>query len=286
MKKFKIILSFICLSLILSGAQCTETNENIGANGENINTENGNIETMNKPVEISPEVALKQSSYEVINIYPHDNKAFTQGLIYYNGFLYEGTGLNGESSLRKVELETGKVLQKYDLAQEYFGEGITIWNNKIIQLTWQSQKGFIYDLETFEKLGEFSYPTEGWGLTHDDQYLIMSDGSDRLYFLDPETFKEVKQVRVHYNNRSIIRINELEYINGEIFANVWLTDKIIRINPDTGEVNGFYDLQNLTANEPNLRDNVLNGIAYNPETNHLFVTGKLWSNLYEIKLNY
>lgn len=285
MKKVKIILSCFCLSLILSAAQCSNTEEIVTPNPQNTNTENTNTETMDKPVETPSEIVNQQSDYDIINTYNHDNNAFTQGLIYHNGFLYEGTGLNGESSLRKVNLETGEVLQKYELPEEYFGEGITIWNNKIIQITWQSKKGFIYDLETFEKLGEFSYNTEGWGITHDTQYLIMSDGSDILYFLDPETFTEVKRIQVNYNNRSIKRINELEYINGEIFANVWLTDKIIRINPETGEVNGFLDLQELTENEPDLRDNVLNGIAYNSETNHLFITGKLWSNLYEIKLN-
>lgn len=282
MKKAKIILSFLSLSLILSAAQCSETEDYITTEPQPSPTEN-TTEIMKKP----QEVVLKSSSYDIINTYPHDQNAFTQGLIYHNGFLYEGTGLNGESSLRKVNLQTGEVLQKYELAEEYFGEGITIWNDKIIQLTWQSKKGFIYNLETFEKLGEFSYNTEGWGLTHDDKYLIMSDGSDKLFFLDPETFTEVKRIRVHYQNRYIKRLNELEYINGEIFANVWFTDQIIRINPETGEVTGYLDLQELTANEPNLshNNNVLNGIAYNPQTNHLFVTGKLWSNLYEIKLN-
>ena len=273
MKKVKKILYFIFISLILSAAQCNEKEEIVLSKPE----ENNNIDN-------TQEVVMKRSSYEIINTYNHDNKAFTQGLIYYQNFLYEGTGLYGESSLRKVNIETGEVLQIYEIPEQYFGEGITIWEDKIIQLTWQSQKGFIYDLETFEKIGEFNYPTQGWGLTHNDEYLIMSDGSDRLYFLDPQSFTKVKEIRVFYNNLYLTRLNELEYINGEIFANVWLTDQIVRINPETGEVIGFLDFSELKANEPNLSDNVLNGIAYNSQTNHLFITGKLWSKLYEIKL--
>lgn len=280
MKKSFFILTCLCFSIILGASQCSNQEQSAI-----LNPQNTNQETMNQTPPNPSEIINKETDYQIINTYPHDPQAFTQGLIYDNNFLYEGTGLNGQSSVRKVNLETGEILQKYSLPEEYFGEGITIFNNKIIQLTWRSQKGFIYNLETFEKIGEFSYPTEGWGITHDNQYLIMSDGSENLYFLDPETFTEVKTIKVNYQNRYIRRINELEYINGEIFANVWLTDKIIRINPETGEVKGFLDFKQLVDREPDLSDNVLNGIAYNPENNHLYITGKLWSNLYEIKLN-
>lgn len=217
--------------------------------------------------------------------YPHDQQAFTQGLVYHQGFLYEGTGLRGRSSLRKVELETGKVLQIHQLPARYFGEGIVIWQDKIIQLTWTSQVGFVYDRETFEQIGEFNYPTEGWGITHDGEKLIMSDGTNTLYFLDPETFAEIGQVKVKYGNQPVNRLNELEYINGEVFANVWMTDWIVRIDPNTGQVVGAIDLTGLYYPDAQFKGNdVLNGIAYDPEGDRLFVTGKLWPNLYEIEL--
>ncbi len=243
-------------------------------------------------VELPNETADNQSpkipvqGYKIINTYPHDPKAFTQGLVYHQGFLYEGTGLEGQSSLRKVELETGKVLQIHRLAAQYFGEGIVIWQDKIIQLTWTSQVGFVYDLETFEQIGEFNYPTEGWGITHDGEKLIMSDGTDTLYFLDPETFEEIGQVKVKYGNQPVNRLNELEYINGEVFANVWMTDWIVRIDPKTGQIVGVIDLSGLhhASGQKMQGNDVLNGIAYDPEGERLFVTGKLWPNLYEIEL--
>jgi glutamine cyclotransferase len=224
-------------------------------------------------------------TYEVINTYPHDPNAFTQGLVYEDGVLYEGTGLKGRSSLRKVELETGEVLQRLDLAAQYFGEGITIWEDKIIQLTWQSHIGFVYDKESFELLREFSYPTEGWGITHDGTRLIMSDGTATLHFLDPETFVETGSVQVFDSNGPVVRLNELEYINGEVYANIWQTDRIARIDPDTGKVTGWIDLTGLLSVE-DLRQSVdvLNGIAYDAEHDRLFVTGKLWHKLFEIEL--
>ena len=236
--------------------------------------------------EIPPNSQVKSCSYQIVKTYPHDDNAFTQGLVYFDGDLYEGTGLNGHSSLRRVELETGKVLQKIDLESKYFGEGITLFEDKLIQLTWKSQIGFVYDRESFEKLQEFTYPTEGWGLTHDGQNLIMSDGSNNLFFLDPETFEEVKRISVSERNEPVEKLNELEYIKGEIYANVWMSDRIARISTTTGQILGWIDLSGLL--HPALaanRDAVLNGIAYDPENDRVFVTGKLWSNLFEIEID-
>jgi glutamine cyclotransferase len=223
--------------------------------------------------------------YTIANTYPHDEDAFTQGLVYEDGILYEGTGLNGGSSIRKVELETGKVIQIYNLSYEYFGEGITIFGDRLIQLTWQAGKGFVYDKHSFELIREFSYSTEGWGITHDGEYLIMSDGTATLHFLDPVTFEETSQVDVYDKLGPVTRINELEFINGEIYANIWLTDRIARISPITGQVTGWIELGGLLpADEQEDPDAVLNGIAYDAKNDRLFVTGKLWPNLYEIEL--
>ncbi len=223
-------------------------------------------------------------SYHVVNTYPHDSQAFTQGLFYNQGFLYEGTGLYGESSLRKVELTTGKVLQKVLLAQRYFGEGIALWQNRIVQLTWKSQVGFVYNQETFNQEREFTYPTEGWGITNDGDRLIMSDGTDNLYFLDPETFTQLGSIKVRYHGKPVRRLNELEYINGEVFANIWTTNFIARISPDTGEVLSLLDLRGLNPDAGKKGQDVLNGIAYDREKKRLFVTGKLWPKLYEIEI--
>lgn len=218
-------------------------------------------------------------AYKVINAYPHDKKAFTQGLIFEGGYLYEGTGQYGSSTLRKVELETGKVVQIYKLPPQFFGEGITIYKNQIIQLTWQSHIGFVYDLKSFDLMREFRYSTEGWGITHDGKRLIMSDGTAKLYFLDPETFKQIDQLRVRNAQGLVNMLNELEYIRGEIYANVWQENRIARISPKTGMVLGWIDLGGLCR-----WNGVLNGIAYDVESDRLFVTGKLWPYIYEIKL--
>ncbi len=232
--------------------------------------------------EPTPQAPL-QYSYTVVNIYPHDATAFTQGLVFANGYLYEGTGLYGSSSLRRIDLTTGEVLQSYALPQEYFGEGIAIVGSKIVQLTWQSHKGFVYDLQSFALLDEFAYSTEGWGITYDGSSLIMSDGSSTLYFLNPETYEIVRQISVH-DSGQVERLNELEYINGSIYANVWLTNKIAVINPESGQVDAWIDLSGLETS-PSLDPNsVLNGIAYDSVANRLFVTGKLWPHLYEITL--
>lgn len=224
-------------------------------------------------------------SYQVINTYPHDRAAFTQGLIYEDGILYEGTGLRGQSSLRKVILESGEVTQMITLPEQFFGEGITIFGDRIIQLTWQSRIGFVYDKESFELLQQFAYPTEGWGITHDDQQLIMSDGTANLYFWDPDTLAEIGRVEVRDGNEPVRWLNELEYINGEIYANIWKTTRIARISPETGQVLGWIELAGLLAPEDLLeRVDVLNGIAYDAAGDRLFVTGKWWPKLFEIDL--
>lgn len=221
----------------------------------------------------------------MVNSYPHDAAAFTQGLVFEDGFLYEGTGLEGRSSLRKVDLTTGEVLQSVNLPTILFGEGITIFGDRIIQLTWTTRLGFVYDKNSFIQLGKFAYPTEGWGLTHDGKQLIMSDGTSALYFLDPETFVLTGRIEVSYRGTSVVKLNELEYIKGEIYANVWQTDRIARISPETGEVTAWVDLSGLLQRENySGKADVLNGIAYDTEQDRLFVTGKLWPKVYEIRL--
>ena len=224
-------------------------------------------------------------TYNVLNTYPHDRNAFTQGLVFENGVLYEGTGRFGHSALRRVELETGDILQIYDLPARFFGEGITVYENKIIQLTWRSNVGFVYDKNSFELLQEFNYSTEGWGITHDGKRLIMSDGTSTLHFLDSQTFEEINQLGVFDNDGPVTRLNELEYVQGEIYANVWQTDRIARIAPGTGQVIGWIKLGGLLSPEDRSEPvDVLNGIAYDAENGRLFVTGKLWPRLFEIEL--
>ena len=226
-------------------------------------------------------------TYEVVNEFPHDKNAFTQGLEFHDGFLYESTGQNGASSLRKVAIQTGEVVQKYDLDKQFFGEGMTIFNDKIYLLTWKKMMGFIFDLETFEKEKEFPYnqSKEGWGLTHTADKLIKSDGTERLWFLDPETQKEEGYIEVYTIDRKTDQLNELEYINGTIYANKWQKNSILMINPKTGAIDGIANLKGLQtkANQTGT-DNVLNGIAYDAENDRIFVTGKRWSKLFEIKL--
>jgi glutamine cyclotransferase len=224
-------------------------------------------------------------SYEIINTYPHDSNAFTQGLVFYQGDLYESTGLNGQSSIRKVALQTGQVLKIVDIPTQFFGEGLALFNGRVYQLTWQSQRGFIYDLDSFDLLNTFSYTGEGWGLTHDGRALIMSDGSNQLRFLDPDTFEVQRVVSVFEGSRPINYLNELEYIKGEIYANVWLTDRVVRIDPQSGRVVAWIDLTGLLSPADRVRGvDVLNGIAYDEAGDRLFVTGKLWPKLFEISL--
>lgn len=223
-------------------------------------------------------------TYSIVNTYPHDPTAFTEGLVYDNGVLFESTGLIGESSLRKVALETGTVLQEVPLGDDFFGEGIAIFEDKIVQLTWQNHKGFVYEKDSFNLTDEFSYLGEGWGLTSDDTRLIMSNGSATLSFLDPVTFKVIGTVQVHDGNTPVENLNELEYVNGDVYANVWLQNRIAIINVQTGQVKGWINLTGL-YNSQNLNpDDVLNGIAYDAQSQKLFVTGKDWPQLFEIKL--
>jgi glutamine cyclotransferase len=224
-------------------------------------------------------------TYNIVNTYPHDRNAFTEGLVFEDGVLYEGTGLYGQSSLRRVELETGDVLQIRELSSEFFGEGITIYGDKIIQLTWKSHIGFVYDKNSFELLQEFDYSTDGWGITCDGTRLIMSDGTSTLHCLDPQTFEEIGQFNVTDSSGPVTMLNELEYVQGEIYANVWQTDRIARISPETGRVTGWIDLEGLLSAEDSAEPvDVLNGIAYGAESDRLFVTGKLWPKLFEIEL--
>ena len=224
-------------------------------------------------------------TYRIINIYPHDSKAFTQGLAFVDDALYEGTGLRGKSSLRKVDLATGKIRKIHRLPPRFFGEGITVYGDKVIQLTWQARKGFIYERESFQLMGTFNYLTEGWGITHDGERLIMSDGTSILHLLDPETFKDIGRIEVRDSDGPVTRLNELEYVRGEIFANVWKTERIARISPRTGEVLGWIELKGILGpDQRTQRVDVLNGIAYDSKNDRLFVTGKLWPKIFEIEL--
>jgi len=223
--------------------------------------------------------------YEVVHAYPHDPNAFTQGLEYRAGYLYEGTGLKGRSSLRKVQLETGKVLQEINIDPEYFGEGITVLNQQIIELTWQSETGFVYDQSTFRRLRTFNYPGEGWGLTNDGQNIYMSDGTAQIRIWDPITLQEKRRITVHDHGQPVLNLNELEIVRGELYANVWQTDRIARISLMDGRVLGWINLAGiLSPADRNEQVDVLNGIAYDVLGNRLFVTGKLWPKLFEIKV--
>ena len=232
-----------------------------------------------------PVAAQNTTGYEVINAYPHDGAAFTQGLIYVAGTIYESTGLNGQSSVRKVDLASGKVLQKQSVDPAHFAEGLTEWDGKLIQLTWQSGIGFIYDRTTLRLKGTFNYPGEGWGLTHDGNRLILSDGSATLRFLNPDSFREIGRVVVRDHGTPVQNLNELEFVKGEVYANVWHTNRIARISPATGEVLGWIDLSGLIPQRslPHA-EAVLNGIAYDSANDRLFVTGKLWPKLFEIRV--
>lgn len=224
-------------------------------------------------------------SYRILNTYPHDPAAFTQGLVFDGGALYEGTGRWGESTVRQVALETGAVLRMRPLEAQYFGEGITILGDRLYQLTWQEQTGFIYDKNTFEPLQTFTYPHEGWGITQDGTRLIVSDGTPTIRFWDPDTLQEIGQITVRDHEGPVNRLNELEYINGEIWANIWLTDLIARISPETGDVVGYVDLSGLLDTSALAQPaDVLNGIAFDGATGRLFVTGKLWPSLFEIEV--
>jgi glutamine cyclotransferase len=224
-------------------------------------------------------------TYFIVNKVPHDFNAYTQGLVFNDGFLFESTGRKGQSSLRKVNPDDGAVLMVHSLTDEYFGEGITIFNEKIYQLTWQSYTGFIYDKSTFMMMEEFYYNMEGWGITHNGKELIISDGSSTLYFLDPVTLEILREISVSDDNGHVNNLNELEYVNGEIFANIFYSYRIARINPETGKVVGWIDLSGILSNEKfDYPVDVMNGIAYDTDADRLFITGKLWPQVFEIRL--
>jgi glutamine cyclotransferase len=230
-------------------------------------------------------LAVAADGYRVVHTYPHDPQAYTQGLIYEDGYLYESTGLNGRSSLRMVDLETGRVLQRAVVPVKYFAEGLTDWGSSLIQLTWQSHIAFVYDRFSFRLLHTFNYSGEGWGLTQDGKNLILSDGTATLRFFNPQTFREVRHIVVKDHGAQVTQLNELEFVRGEIYANVWHTDRIARISPVSGNVIGWIDLTGLLApGQVSDPEAVLNGIAYDAARDRLFVTGKLWPRLFEIKI--
>jgi glutamine cyclotransferase len=234
----------------------------------------------------TPDAPIPIYDVEVVHTYPHDTTAFTEGLFYLNGYLYESTGLEHHSSIRKVRIETGEVLQKVDIPPQYFGEGIVSWGSRLISLTWKSQVGFVFDLATFKLQREFHYAGEGWALTRDDKQLIMSDGTPELRFINPQTLLETNRLTVTLEGKPIRNINELEWVKGEIFANVWQTNTILRIDPHSGHVVGLIHLGGLLspADHVDSADGVLNGIAYDAKNDRLFVTGKNWPKLFEIRL--
>jgi glutaminyl-peptide cyclotransferase len=226
--------------------------------------------------------------YTIVKIYPHDVSSYTQGLIWFNNTLYEGTGMKGESRLMKINLETGQATQKIDIPKEYFGEGITILNDKIYQLTWEEHKVFVYDLATFKKIKEFDWNMQGWGITHNGKQLLISTGDSNIYFVNPETFAIERTLGVYDNNGYLADLNELEFVNGSIYANVYMKNYIAKINPETGLVEGRLDFSGLlqkTGQPTTEETDVLNGIAFNSATNSFYITGKKWPALYEIKLN-
>jgi glutaminyl-peptide cyclotransferase len=241
--------------------------------------------TVTRFVTINSDIIPKHYGYKIINSYPHDREAFTQGLFYDEGLLYEGTGQEAGSSLRKVELETGKVLQQLNLPSSLFGEGITLYNNRIFQVTWTSQVGFVYDKITFKQINKIYYQSQGWGLTTMNDRIAMSDGTNVIYYFEPEMFTVVSKIEVYDNEKKVDQLNELEFINGEIWANIWMTDLIARIDPSTGKVLGYVDLGGI-LNDPqtDTKVNVLNGIAFDKKGNRIFVTGKNWPKLFEIRL--
>jgi glutamine cyclotransferase len=244
-----------------------------------------NPQTITRFVIVYSDVVPKRYGYKVVKSYPHDKEAFTQGLVYLDGLLYEGTGQEARSSLRKVNLITGEVMNQLNLESQLFGEGIAIKGDRIYQLTWRSKVGFVYDKNTFKLINKIYYQTEGWGLTTMGNELVMSDGSNILYLIDPESFTVISSLEVYDNRKKVTELNELEYINGEIWANIWQTDLIARIDPKSGKVTGYIDLRGI-LNDPgtDTQINVLNGIAWDNAGNRIFVTGKNWPKLFEIKL--
>ena len=277
---------YLIVPLLLIAASCGDTSNGRANNAVSNGKTNSNVNSKSNTV--------PQYTVQIVATHPHDPKAFTQGLVFHNGFLYEGTGgkaARGDdffSSLRKVEIDSGKVLQKYDVPRDFFGEGIAIMGDKVYQLTWQERTGFIYSLDDFKLLREVRYAGEGWGLTHDGTNLIMSDGTHVIRFLNPEDFTSIRTIPVNdERGQPLVEINELEYIKGEIWANVWQEPWIVRIDPATGKLLGRIDLTSITddVQKKNRTADVLNGIAYDAAADRIFITGKNWPSIYEIKVN-
>lgn len=296
--RFYILILFTLFAISCGNSTDISNKTNVNGNKTVVNTVNANsVNTNNAGNSASNKSSgsLPVNGYEIVNTYKHDPNAFTEGLFFHNGFLYESTGGEGSSNLRKVDIETGKVVQKFDLPKETFGEGITIFNGKIYQLTWKDGVCRVFDAETFKLLKELKYQGEGWGLTNDGKNLIMTDSTHVIRFLDPETLQTVRTIVVNRENgKPLLQINELEYIKGEIWANVWHSEDpeilgkpnyIVRIDPESGKILGWINLDGI-SNEDVARDqeNTLNGIAYDPATERIFVTGKDWKKLFEIRL--
>lgn len=268
----KLLISIISISFLsISLSSCSSQTREKSTDLNNILQKNSNL-----PI----------YTYRIINTFNHDPTAYTQGLVAHDGYIYESTGKYGQSSIRKIELNSGKIIQKYNLADNYFGEGITIFQDKIIQLTWKSKTCFVYNLDDFKLIKKFSITTEGWGITHDGERIIYSNGSSTLFFLSPDTYELIGQIKVTAESKPVSNLNELEYVEGEIFANIWQTNTIARIKPESGQIKGWVELDGLLE-QKDLPDkvDVLNGIAYDSNNNRLFVTGKLWPKLFEIELN-
>jgi glutamine cyclotransferase len=241
--------------------------------------------TITRFIVVYSDVVPKKYGYKVIHTYPHDRDAFTQGLFYDGGKLFEGTGQESGSTLREVELETGKVIRQHDLDDSLFGEGIALYRDRIYQVTWKSKVGFVYNKSDFKLINKIYYPTQGWGLTTINDKIVMSDGTNILYFFEPEMFTAVSKIEVYDNEKKVDQLNELEYINGEIWANIWMTDLIARIDPVSGKVMAYVDLKGLLSKSDRDEDtDVLNGIAYDSQSNRIFVTGKRWPKLFEVKV--
>ncbi len=277
-KSSRVVIAGAALAVAVSAALLIFTLMRSGPEDQSI------VPAVNKPITAS-DLRARQVAYEVVNSYPHDPASFTQGLLWHDGGFYESTGQYGQSKLRSLEFPSGRVLKEITLSPELFGEGLALVDGRLIQLSWKSHRGFVYDLSTFRLLQEFSYDTEGWGLTYDGENLILSDGSSDLFYLDPQTFRPVRKLAVRMNGQPIRELNELEFIDGEIWANVWQTDWILRIDPSTGQVTSFLDLKGILApSDKTGREDVLNGIAYDAEHKRIFVTGKLWPRIFEIRI--
>ena len=286
MRRAPIVLIFLATALLFTGFSCRSESASSGAENRAGRTEvnaNGSSENPAEPLALGP---VPIYGYEVVNAWPHDEEAFTQGLVFHDGKFLESTGQYGRSTLRRVEPKTGKVVQQVEVPGQYFAEGLTLFGGKIYQLTWQDRKGFIYDPETFRLTGEFRYDGEGWGLTHDGESLILSDGTSQIRFLDPQTFRVRRTINVTDGGRPVRELNELEYVRGEIWANVWHHERIARVDPRTGRVVGWIDLAGIIprAELHDPEEGVLNGIAYDAAGDRIFVTGKLWPKIFEIRI--